>query len=180
MPEGRKMETAMAKKISDEISDELREWCESENGTGCGGFVTKKISDELREFADAEVLDAIQISTLKRMANYIDYKMVELPLSADGYVWTGREECFWTGPANEDRHKFDGLHYADGMWCVEDVDFERYPAVSVWYERPDSLDRIVDDIETFGNEADINDTAVEFLCKIQERIYMLAKKDGQK
>lgn len=139
-----------------------------------------KIGDELREFADAEVLSAIQISMLKRMANYIDYKMVELPLSADGYVWTGREECFWTGSADEDWHKFDGLHYADGRWCVEDNDFERYPAVSVWYERPDSLERIVDDIETFGNEADINDATVEFLCKIQGRLYELAKEDDQR
>lgn len=144
-----------------------------------------KISDELREFADeprefggAEVLTAIEISDLKHMAKRIDNEMVELPQSADGQIWTGREVCFWTGPAEGDWHKFCGLHYANGMWCVEDVDFERYPAASVWYDHPDSLERIVDDIETFGNEADIDDTTVEFLCKIQERICKLAKKEG--
>lgn len=139
-----------------------------------------KIGDGLRALANVEALNPIQISMLKHAAYRIDSEMVELPQSADGQIWTGREACFWTGPANEDWHKFDGLHYADGMWCVEDNDFERYPAVSVWYERPDGLERIADDIETFGNEADINDTAAEFLCKIQERIYMLAKKEGQK
>ena len=29
------------------ISDELRKWCESENGTGCGGFVTRYSSEKL-------------------------------------------------------------------------------------------------------------------------------------
>ena len=139
-----------------------------------------KIGDGLRALANVEALNPIQISMLKHAAYRIDSEMVELPQSADGQIWTGREACFWTGPANEDWHKFDGLHYADGMWCVEDVDFERYPAVSVWYERPDGLERIADDIETFGNEADINDTVAEFLCKIQERIYMLAKKEDQR
>lgn len=139
-----------------------------------------KISDELREFADAEVLSAIQISTLKRMANYIDYKMVELPLSADGYVWTGREVCFWTNAKQEGYHSFGCVALRNGKWHVEDIDGMDYEAESVWYERPDSWERIVDDIETFGNEADINDATVEFLCKIQERIYMLAKKEGQK
>lgn len=131
-----------------------------------------KISDELREVCDISVHDELCV-----LADRIDSEMVELPQSADGKIWTGREVCFWTGSADEDWHKFDGLHYADGRWCVEDNDFERYPAVSVWYERPDGLERIADDIETFGNEADINDTAVEFLCNIQERIRNLAAKD---
>lgn len=57
----------------------------------------------------------------------------------------------------------DGLHYADGRWCVEDNDFERYPAVSVWYERPDSLERIADEIE----ESDV-DGCIDWANRIRK------------
>lgn len=49
------------------ISDELRRWCESENGTGCGGFVTGYSSEKLCDPADR-----------------IDSEMVALPKTADG------------------------------------------------------------------------------------------------
>lgn len=42
------------------------------------------ISDELRTFANVEVLNAIQISTLKHAADCIDSEMVELPRDRDG------------------------------------------------------------------------------------------------
>lgn len=121
--------------------------------------MAKKISDELREWCG---------------------RMVELPLSADGYVWTGREECFWTGPANEDWHKFCGLHYSDGRWCVEDVDFERYPAVSVWYERPDGLERIADELEGLSVDSMISDTNLLSSCALDlaKRIRRLAEREG--
>jgi hypothetical protein len=106
-----------------------------------------KISDDLRGFADAEVLSAIQISALKRMASYIDYRMVELPLSADGYVWTGREECFWTNAEKEGYHSFGCVALRNGKWHVEDIDGMDYEAESVWYERPDSLERIADELD---------------------------------
>ncbi len=41
------------------------------------------ISDELLEFADTEVLNPIQISTLKHVAKRIDAEMVELPKDKD-------------------------------------------------------------------------------------------------
>ena len=141
-----------------------------------------KLSDEIRKWCD-DAYSGRKIRTTKDLyaiADLIDREMVELPLSADGYVWTGREECFWTNAEQEGYHSFGCVALRNGKWHVEDIDGMDYEAESVWYERPDSLERIVDDIETFGNEADINDTTVEFLCKIQERIYMLAKKEGQK
>lgn len=57
----------MDKIVMDKISDELRKWCESENGTGCGGFVTGYSSEKLCDLADR-----------------IDAEMVELPKDADG------------------------------------------------------------------------------------------------
>lgn len=139
-----------------------------------------KIGDGLRALANVEALNPIQISMLKHAAYRIDSEMVELPQSADGQIWTGREACFWTGPANEDWHKFDGLHYADGMWCVEDNDFERYPAVSVWYERPDGLERIADELDELVDAAGQADDICEMLADIADRIRKLAKKEGER
>lgn len=101
-----------------------------------------KISDEIREVCDISVHDEI-----RAFADRIDAEMVERPRSADGKIWTGREVCFWTGSEDEDWNKFCGLYYNNGEWYAENVDRKRYPAVSVWYERPDSLERIADDIE---------------------------------
>ena len=134
-----------------------------------------KISDNLREFADAEVLNAIQISDLKRMANYIDYKMVELPLSADGYVWTGREACFWTSAEKEGYHSFGCVALRNGKWHVEDIDGMDYEAESVWYERPDSWERIAYDIETVVTIDDEDDE--RFRHELADRIRRLAAKD---
>lgn len=134
-----------------------------------------KISDELRDACDISVHDELRV-----LADRIDSEMVELPKSADGKIWTGREVCFWTSAEKEGYHSFGCVALRNGKWHVEDIDGMDYEAGSVWYERPDSLKRIADDIETFGNEADINDATVEFLCKIQERIYMLAKKEDQR
>lgn len=138
------------------ISDKLRKWCAAHEDT-----ITYK--------GDFEKLCVL--------ANRIDIEMVELPLSADGYIWTGREVCFWTGSANEDRHKFDGLHYSDGRWCVEDVYFERYPAASVWYERPDGLERIADEMDEVVDAAGQADDICEKLANLAERIRRLAAKD---
>lgn len=137
-----------------------------------------EISDNLRAFADTEALNPIQSSMLKGIADRADATIVELPRSADGKIWTGREACFWTSAEREGYHRFDCVALRNGKWHVESIDGMDYEAESVWYERPDSLERIVEDIEEFGNEADINDAAVEFLCKIQRRIYELAEKEN--
>ena len=141
------------------------------------------ISDEIRDWCDTSkdsIIDFDEGNKLLDIADRINSEMIELPKSADGQIWTGREVCFWTSAEQEGYHNFSCVALRDDKWYVEDVYGMDYEAESVWYERPDSLERIIDDIETFGNEADINDATVEFLCKIQERICMLAKKKGQR
>lgn len=49
------------------ISDEIRNWCEFEDGTECGGFVTK-----------------VSFNKLLALADRIDSETVELPKDADG------------------------------------------------------------------------------------------------
>ena len=99
---------------------------------------------------------------------------VELPRDADGKIWTGREVCFWTGSADGDWHKFNGLAYIDGRWCVEDNDFERYPAVSVWYERPDGLERIADELDEWCDYVYVDGDACDKPRELAERIRRLA------
>lgn len=138
-----------------------------------------KISDELRTWALRRFGgQAAPREELDIVADRIDSEMVELPQSADGKTWTGREVCFWTGSAGEDWHKFDGLHYADGRWCVEDSDFERYPAVSVWYERPDSWERIADELEKWCDSTDADGDACDVPRGIADRIRKLAEREA--
>lgn len=146
------------------ISDEIRNWCEFEDGTECGGFVTKASFNKLLALVDR-----------------IDGEMVELPQSADGKIWTGREVCFWTGSTEGDRHEFNSLTYINGRWCVEDKHWQRYPAESVWYERPDSWERIADELEaktsTCGHQGFIVVSRDE-VVQIADRIRKLAAKES--
>lgn len=82
------------------ISDELREWCESENETGCGGFVTGYSFEELCDLADR-----------------IDSEMVELPKDADGeYIHIGdvMEWCDSGETLTVEGIGSDVLFYIDG------------------------------------------------------------------
>lgn len=143
--------------------------------------MAKKISDEIRKWCDFYCNRPIynsNVTKLRDLAYRIDSEMVELPRSADGKIWTSHEVCFWIDSGDEFKyHRFGRLVRQDGKWFAEDSDGIRYEPKFAWLKHPDSLERIIDDIKTFGNEADINNATVEFLCKIQERIYWLAKKE---
>ena len=114
---------------------------------------------------------------LRALAKRIDNEMMELPKDRDGVpirvgdtVW----DCI-SGMQMAVRR----LRLTD-RWAISTDTGLMPKASAVTHVRPDSFERIADDIETFGNEADINDATVEFLCKIQGRLYELAKKDGQR
>ena len=167
----------MAKKISDEISDELRRWCESENGTGCGGFVTKKISDELREFADAEVLDAIQISDLKHMAKRIDAEMVELPKDADGVPIHVGDMLDGYGKTIE----VVEMRYGRGGWVLISRDGSGYADTFAFaHTRPDSFERIANELEGLSVDSMVSDTNLLSSCALDlaKRIRKLAEREG--
>lgn len=142
------------------ISDEIRRWC----NFYCDGPIYKGDFEELRAIADR-----------------IDKEMVKLPKYADGepihvgdtaYLKDGRE-------VKVIRFIFEPETLTIVCSLDGNPDVVRLP-FELWHERHDSWERISDDIETFGNEADINDTVVEFLCKIQERIRKLAAKEDQR
>jgi hypothetical protein len=140
-----------------EISDKIRKWC----GTCRDSCIDEDDCDGLRDLADR-----------------VDAETVELPKSADGKIWTGREVCFWTGATEGDWHDFNSLVYINGKWCVEDKHWQRYPAASAWYERPDSLERIADELDEMVDAADSADDRCEKLADLAERIRRLAAKEG--
>lgn len=140
------------------------------------------ISDELREFAYLHFSGSENIGpcdALMGIADRIDAEMVELPKSADGKIWTGREVCFWTGATEGDRHELNSLAYINGRWCVEDKHWQRYPAVSVWYERPDSFERIADELEAWCEDNRVNGSGEVFdhARGFSDRIRKLAERE---
>lgn len=146
------------------ISDELRNWFSIDH-CGSGLLVSNSECDRLLALADR-----------------IDAETVELPKSADGKIWTGREVCFWTGATEGDRHEFNSLAYINGRWCVEDKHWQRYPAESVWYERPDSWETIADELEAWcvhaAGDCCIKLTDEDIVHDLAERIRKLADKEG--
>lgn len=137
------------------ISDDIRKWCNL-----CGGITDSGDKAELRDLVDR-----------------LDAETVELPKSADGKIWTGREVCFWTGATEGDWHKFHCLAYANGEWCVEDSSWQRYPAESVWYERPDNWESIADELDEMVDAFDSADDRCEKLADLADRIRKLAEKE---
>lgn len=142
------------------ISDDIRKWYEL-----CGGIIDSGDKAELHDLVDR-----------------LDAETVELPKSADEKIWTGREMYFWTGATEGDWHDFNSLVYINGKWYVEDHDGQRYPAASVWYERPDSWERIADELEEWcvhaAGNCRIKLTDEDIVHDLAERIHKLADKEG--
>lgn len=135
------------------------------------------ISDEIREWCDTSkdsIIDFDEGNKLLDLADRIDNEMIELPKSADGKIWTGREVCFWTRAGY---HNFGCVALRDDKWYVEDVYGMNYNAESVWYERPDSLECIADDLDEMVDAEDSADDVYEKLADLADRIRKLAKKE---
>lgn len=143
-----------------------------------------KISDEIREWcADLDSDDILcTTATLYTLADRIDRELVELPKSADGKIWTGRESCFWTGAEQEGYHQFDSLTLRNGTWFVEDILNTTYTAESVSYERPDSFELIANEMDEFVDDTPGIDTfyasTASRLRDFAYRIRKLAKEQG--
>lgn len=147
----------------------------------------KTPSDALREWTRrARADEHMDLRELESIADRIDNEMVELPKSADGKIWTGRETCFWTNAEQEGYHEFDSLTCRNGTWFVEDINNTAYTAESVSLERPDSFERIADEIDEWlicasnsHNFCQITDDSENALRYISDRIRKLAKERAE-
>lgn len=134
-----------------------------------------KISDEIRELVHRSNEDGyMDTKELLAIADRIDAETVELPKSADGKIWTGREMCLWTGAGNKEYRNFHDLVLKSNRWYAEDDCGNRYAAESVWYERPDSFERIAEELDKWCDCADA-DTTFDVPFELADRIRNLAK-----
>lgn len=142
-----------------------------------------RISDELREWAAAQC-NAI---TLYKLADRIDAETVELPRGKDG----------------RPIHVDDTLYDSDGtQWTVmhiyyyspddgpdvvaqhgnAEINFEPPDYHGMTHERPDSLERIADDmraeIESLKHGSFASDDALDALRDYEARIRRLADREG--
>ena len=145
--------------------------------------VLRTAADDIDEHnaADRDVIFTSE--WFRDLADRIDDEMVELPKDCEGKpIHPGDIEYHTNGDICEiytieisSGGAFVTAMVGGGTDHADVVDLD---PCKLTHTMPDSLERIVDDIETFGNEADINDATVEFLCKIQKRICDLAKESG--
>ena len=143
-----------------------------------------KISDELREHGNGYFEQRNgDCEWLYDIADRIDAEMVELPIGADGKIWTGREECFWVESRDGvwARHSLLSLDLTNGTnkWYVRGTGL-CYEAGFVWHECPDSFESIADEMDKFVDDTPGIDTfyasTASRLRDFADRIRKLAKK----
>lgn len=115
------------------VSDEIRNWCEFEDGTECGGFVTKASFDKLCALADR-----------------IDAELVELPLDRDGasihvgdtvYLKDGRK-------AEVTRIDLMPTNTCIVYWTSDKKDVAYLPS-AISHKQTDSFERIADELDAW-------------------------------
>lgn len=140
-----------------------------------------KISDELREFAYLHFSGSENVGpcdALMGIADRIDAEMAELPKTADGMPLHVGDTAY-----TEDGDGFEIVRIIidQGMTKIVcstggDVDIMRTPSY-VFHERPDSLERIADELEAWYDGADVDGDACDVPRAIVGRILRLAKRE---
>lgn len=138
-----------------------------------------KISDELRQFIDDGELFPSQIDELRCIADRIDRELVELPKDADGVpIHVG--DTVWN----------DGGYKLRVVSITSFGDTYRVHAVcpgcdsyvgpeDLTRNRPDSFERIADELDEMVDAASHADDTCEKLSDLAERIRRLAKEEGE-
>lgn len=140
-----------------------------------------KISDELREFIDEGDLYPSYIAELRRIADRIDAEMVELPKDKDGVPIHAGDVVYGDDGKAWRVHEIVLLAVTESVrkFSVKAVcdDGAKRGLRPEWlsHERPDSWERIADELDA----ADSADDVCEKLADIAERIRKLAKKEGE-
>ena len=138
-----------------------------------------KISDEIRAWCNLPQAYGIPCDELRKLADRIDSEMVELPLDMDGVpIHIGDTAYLYNGF----KSKVKSIEFNQGeqtvIFTVGCNGF--YPPSAFTHTRPDSLERIADDIEDFCVDCEIKgdheafDRAMDFAYRIRK----LDKKEG--
>ncbi len=145
-----------------------------------------KISDELRRLAHAGSLSPFPVIELRHIADRIDTETVELPKDRDGkpYSTSGDAERVWDNDGNE--YCVDRLEYTggDAPWDVVATNAktgyqDAYTPDWFTHERPDSWERIADELEEWSEDNRVNGNGEVFDRALQfsDRIRRLAERE---
>jgi hypothetical protein len=142
------------------------------------GEETSTIGDELREWACAHASD-VGKRELGRIADRIDAEMVELPVGADGRPIRPEEAAYLK----------DGSEFLVAVLKLTDCGWMAYrPGDHVsrspgdlYHERPDSWERIADELDAWCDRTDVDGDACGKPRELARRIRRLAerKADGR-
>ena len=147
-----------------------------------------KISDELRKKAKQLRNSRVSVRTYRspseyeRLADRIDSEMVELPRDKDGVpINLGDEVCLdgKYGHVTRIDYRIDNERYVifwSGSECIVCMGTE---LAELTHERPDSWERIADELDEMVDTADSADDSCEKLANLAERIRRLAKEDDK-
>lgn len=135
-----------------------------------------KISDEIRnDFVCGVGVDAVSYRKLLSIADRIDSEMMELPKDADGvpihvgdtvYLEDGRTAKVTRIGIGIDEDSICAIVYGDNSSFL--------PECST-HTKPDSLERIADELESWCDGADVDGDACEKPRDLADRIRRLAK-----
>jgi hypothetical protein len=132
-----------------------------------------KISDKIRNWCiDSEVLGEGNFDKLRELADRIDDEMVELPMDADG-VPVHVSDTVW-GYASGIERVVTGMNLTD-KWTLSTDGGYIAKSTEVTHKRPDSFERIADELDVIVESADFADD--EKLADLANRIRKLANHD---
>ena len=130
-----------------------------------------RISDEIRKVADE-----YDVLPLYKLADRIDAEMVELPKDADGVpIHVG--DTVW-GCISGMQMAVRQLRLTDRWTISTDTGFAP-KASAVTHARPDSFERIADELAAWCDGADVDGDACEKPRDLAKRIRKLAKREGE-
>lgn len=141
------------------ISDEIRVWCDRK----CGCYIDGDVRDDLYALADR-----------------IDNRMVELPKDADGEVIHVMDTLYDVNSGSQMQVRSMTI---DRSWMITTDGWCTYAPSTVTHIRPDSLERIADELDAWRVAASwdcrINAIDEDIVHDLAERIRNLAKEDEE-
>ena len=136
-----------------------------------------KISDELKRIADSDIVCGHTWVELRDLADRIDSEMVELPQSADGVPIHVGDTVY--GCRSGMKMIISDLRMTTNGWLIS-TNRGHLTDAEVAHTRPDSWERIANELDEMVDAADSADDSCEKLANLAERIRKLAKEEGQR
>ena len=137
------------------------------------------IGDEIRDFVKRSYEDEyMDPKELLAIADRVDRELVELPKSADGeYIHVGDTVYLDDGRKAEVRRI--QLSERENSICFDVCgDFFSFWPEHLTHTRPDSFERIADELVAWCDRVDVDGDACEKPRDLVERIRKLAKREG--